>query len=337
MNFKKREIQFEEIGNNIADYDIQLIRKLAGELIEISRIKKENYPFREEYLGKLIKKMGMQRGKFLIDLDDLPDNFILRFNDHGKNILKNIFSHIKSNYGLDRVNRRYISKNRGGIRIAQASLIDLTKEEKEFVLINSKTCIIKPSNKESKILIFSKLNESLKEKVIFSPSLILLSIQLLLRKYGINSKIYPLCVYISSNGIASISWHLTIIGFNEICKFYDLCESYISIKYKRNNLKDILNKQKLRCLPMGLRIPYYLVNALEIQNKKGCFTTKDIMSISNKKRKSVYATVGYLAQLNLISVIKKNKCIKFWNITKEGMKILTETCENKERWDYLLN
>ena len=88
---------------------------------------------------------------------------------------------------------------------------------------------------------------------------------------------------------------------------------------------------------MGLRIPYYLVNALEIQNKKGFFTTKDIIGISNKKRKSVYATVGYLAQLNLISVIKKDKRIKFWNITKEGMKILTETCENKERWDYLLN
>jgi len=513
MNFKKQEIQSKEIKNISADNNTQIIRKLAKELVEISRIRKENYPFKEEYLDRLIKKIEAHSGKFLIDLEDLPDNFILRFNDHGKNILKNIFSHIKSNYGLDRVNRRwhtnfylinesinkwygglrtdtlkkyvkflydqkisifdlnevkknvielkasiksksiringlpidlrdekwalifgiipdsnlkdftfvaedkdfadvviralidvgidpyiknqynlvkikghsiighilniggmqrngrqliannclpswifscsnkyhaillskfldtegYVSKNRGGIRIAQASLIDLAKEEKEFVLINSKTSIIKPSNKQSKILIFSKLNESLKEKVLSSPSLILLSIQLLLRKYGINSKIYPLRVYISSNGNASISWHLTIIGFNEICKFYDLCGDYISIKYKRDNLKDTLNKQKIRCLPMGLRIPYYLINALEIQNKKGFFTTKDIIGISNKKRKSVYATVGYLAQLNLISVIKKDKRIKFWNITKECMKILTETCENKERWDYLLN
>ena len=171
----------------------------------------------------------------------------------------------------------FVSRGRGGIRIAQASLIELTKEEKEFVLMNSKTRIIKPSNKESKVIVFSKLNKNFREKVLSNPSLILLSIQLLLRKYGINSKMYPLCVYISSNGIASISWHLAILGFDETNKFYDLCGNYISINYKRNNIKEIL------------------INVIKIDNR-----------------------------------------VKFWNITEEGMKILEVTCENKEKWDYLL-
>ncbi|GEM_PF-4584494 len=512
MNFKKQEMPVNEIKNILADNDVQVIRSLGKELIEISVIKKEAYPFTEKYLDKIIEKMKANSGKNLIDMEDLPDNFIVRFNDTGKNILKDLFKFIKSNYGLDRVNRRwginfylineainechglrvgtfkkyiefldnqkinvfnlreakneitelkpsiksksilingfpidlrdkkwalifgiildsnlkeftfvaedrdfandvihaltnvgvnpyilnqgnlvkikghsiighiiniggmprnkrqliansclppwifscskdfnaillskfldtegYVSQGRGGIRIAQASLIDLTNEEKEFVLANSKTCIIRPSNKQSKVIIFSKLNENLKEKALSNPSLILLSIQLLLRKYRINSKIYPLCVYISSNGLASISWHLVIHGFDEMNKFYDLCGKHISIKYKRNNLKKILGKQKLKTLPMGLRFPFYLVNALEIQNKKGCFTTKDLIGTSNKNGKSVYAAVGCLAQLNLISIIKKNKHIKFWKITEEGMKKLKKTCENKERWEYLLN
>jgi len=203
--------------------------------------------------------------------------------------------------------------------------------------MNSVTKIIKPSNKKSKVMLFSKLNNDLKEKVLCNPSLILLSIQLLLRKYRINSSIYPLCVYISSNGIASISWHLAIFGFDNIKKFYELCGDYISIKYKKDNLKDILIKQKLKCLPMGLRIPYYLANALEVQNKKGYFTVGDIINISNKKRKTVYDTIGYLAQLNLISVTNKNRRVKSWNITQEGMKKLEESCKDKERLDYLLN
>src|SRR3989344_3607916 len=105
MNFSKQEMQHNEIGNNTFGYSNQLVRKLANELLEISKIKKGSYPFRGEYLDKLINKMEMNSGKYLIDLEDLPDNFILRFNDRGNNILKNIFSHIKSNYGLDRVNR----------------------------------------------------------------------------------------------------------------------------------------------------------------------------------------------------------------------------------------
>jgi len=107
MNFKKQEMQCNKIGNNTISYSNQLVRKLAKELIEISRIKNEAYPFREEYLNKLINKMELNSGKYLIGFGDLPDNFILRFNDEGKNIFKNIFSYIKSNYGIDRVNRRW--------------------------------------------------------------------------------------------------------------------------------------------------------------------------------------------------------------------------------------
>tara|TARA_Y100000310_G_scaffold255534_1_gene263012 strand:- start:5094 stop:6635 length:1542 start_codon:yes stop_codon:yes gene_type:complete len=511
MNFKKQEMQIKEIKNIPVDKEVQIVIRLAKELIEISRIKKEKYSLREECLDRLIKKMETSSSKFLIDLDDLPNHFILKFNNHGKNILKDLSNFMKERYGLDRVNRKYgvnfylinesinkgyeglrvdtlrkyikflsnqkinifdvniIKKNvvqlkpsikskyininglpfdlrdekwalifgiildtnmktftifaedkdfaheivstfnevgiepyvknlgnlvkikghsiighivniggievnykqliannflplwmfscsrkyhsillskfldtegyvpnsLSGIRIAQASLIKLTKEERGFILLNCKVNIISSSNKESKVVIFSKLDENLKEKVLSNPSLILIGIQLLLRKYGINAKIYPVNVYISSNGIASISWHLAIFGFDNIRLFYDLCGKYISIKYKRDNIKKILNGQKLSCLPRGLRIAYYLFNAVEIQNSKGFFTTKDLIERTKKNKKTVYDTVGYLAQLNMINVIKKNNRIKLWNITERGIKKLNDTCQDTEKWNYL--
>lgn len=510
MNFKKQEMQIEEIRNSPTGEKFQIIQDLAKELTEISRLRKDKYPFKDEYLDLTINKIKANPGKFLIDLENLPDNFILRFNEYGKGILKNLVNFVKTNYGLDRVNRKlgvnfylfnesinkwkgglrvdtlkkylnfvsnqklavldineikksvneikpsiksraikidglpidlreekwasligiildsnlrefdlvaedeafamevvssiknvgvspnvkfsgnlvrikghsiigqllniagfdrykkqliannclpywifycskkyhavllskfldtegYVPKGRSGIRIAQASLIELTEEERKFVLRNCSTKIIRPSNKESKVIIFSNLTENLKEKVLSNPSLMLISIQLLLRKYGINSKVYPINVYISSNGVASISWHLAIIGFTELKKFYDLCNEYISIKYKRGNLKKILEKQKVNCLPMGLRNAYYLVNALKIQSSKGYFTTRDLIYATGRKKKTVYDTVGYLARLNLIKTIKKMR-IKLWNVTGEGMKKVDGICIDKERWDYL--
>ncbi len=87
--------------------EIEYIRELAKELIEISGIKKEKYPFREECIDKLTKKMKINPGKFLIYLEDLPDYCTWKFNEKGKNILNKLLSFVKDNYGLDRINRKY--------------------------------------------------------------------------------------------------------------------------------------------------------------------------------------------------------------------------------------
>ena len=47
MNFNNQEIQIKEIKNIQLNKTLQIIRKLAKELIEISRIKKEKFPFKE--------------------------------------------------------------------------------------------------------------------------------------------------------------------------------------------------------------------------------------------------------------------------------------------------
>ena len=86
---------------------------------------------------------------------------------------------------------------------------------------------------------------------------------------------------------------------------------------------------------MGLRISHYLINALKIQNNQGYFTTKDLISITKKNKKTVHNTVGYLAQLNLIKTTDKRDHIKLWKITDKGMEHIESICQNKEDWDYL--
>ena len=504
----------QKLEDRNKDFETETITKLAQELISISKIKKEKYPFRKEYLGKLIGKWKATSGKYIVDLEDLPSNCIVKFNDEGKNILKNLLNFVKEKYGLDRVNRKYginfylvrdsisrreggltvgairkylkfsldnkltifdidvlkrniieiktstkskaikvnglpidlrdekwapifgiildsylkkfkfvaedrefadyvksafsdvgidpyfkeergnligikghsvishiiniagietnkkqlmannclplwmfscsgkyhaillskfldtegyVPKGRAGIRIAQASFIDLTKDEKEFVLSNCKNTIIKPSNKESKVIIFTKLNDGLKEKALSNPSLILLSTQLLLRMYGINSKIYPVNIYISSNGKAAVSWHLAIIGFSEIRKFYELCSNYISIKYKKDNIQKILEKQKAKCLPMGLRILNFLVHAYHIEKDKGYFTSKDLMNLIKRNVKSVNNDIGHIAAKNLIKTISIEDHLKFWVLTEKGRNHLKDHLGlDKQTWNNLI-
>ncbi len=170
-----------------------------------------------------------------------------------------------------------------------------------------------------------------------NPPLILISIQLLLRKYRINSKLYPIRIYILDNGRASISWHLAIIGFNEIRKFYDLCKDCIRVDYKKENIKKILDNQKERCLPIGLRIVYYLINAKKIEDERGYFTSKNLIEITKRIKKTVNNTISYLAQLDLIECSNKTGHLKHWILTEKGMKYLDRTNQNKENWDYLFN
>jgi hypothetical protein len=217
----------------------------------------------------------------------------------------------------------YVPKTNAGIRITQSSSIDLTNEEKKFILSSCKIRVISSSRKESKIVIFSKLTDNLKEKVLQNPSFFLISIQLLLMKYKIKSIVYPVCVYISSNGRASISWHLTIMGFENMKKFYDLCGEYISVGYKKQNLKAILSKQKQEHLPKNMSIHYYLDLSSKIENKKGYFTTIDLAGKTSKKRKTIINLVGSLAKQNLVEKIGKKGDNHKWRISNKGREMLS--------------
>ncbi|MFC1691352.1 hypothetical protein ACFL0W_04175 [Nanoarchaeota archaeon] len=508
ISSKIQRIESEEIANGSA---IDLINELTEELIDISQLKREKYPFRKEYSDKLINKIKAKTGKSLISLEDLSGPWILKFNETGCKILTNLMMFIKEKYGIDRTLRKdgvnfylindsiikgncsltvdtirkyfkflqkqkinisgmndihkraiqiktsikskpikinglpinmkdekwalifgiildthlrkfefvaedrdfaqqvrlsfrevgiepyfqnkgnltkikghsiishlinfggietnkkqliannhlpswmflcskkyhgillskfidtegYVPKGKNGVRIAQSSFIEINEPERQFVLTNSKTNFIKPVNVASQSIVFSKLNKILKEKVLSNPPLILVSSQLLLRKYKINSTVYPIHLYISSNNIASAGWHLAIFGFNNLKNLNDLCGKYLSIKYKKDALKNILEQQKSECLPLGLRINYYLANAKQIQNAKGYFTTKDLIKVTNKKKKTVYNTVGYLAKLKLIKTIDKVNSSKFWVLTEKSHKILEKTCNNKEQFDHL--
>src|SRR3989344_479751 len=162
MNLNNQKMEIEEMKN------IKLVRRLAKELIEISSIKQEKYPFREEYMDKLLKKMMLNHGKFLIDLDDLPDRCILNFNDAGKNLLNNLLSFIKDKYGLDKTNRRYnvnfylisdsINKGHGGLSVGTLKKYIKFLSDQELNIFDmkeiKKTIIkLKASNKSKAIVI----------------------------------------------------------------------------------------------------------------------------------------------------------------------------------------
>lgn len=507
MNLNNQKM-IEEVS---IDKTVQIAKKLANELIEISRIKKQKHPFKKEYLNKLIKRWKTNPGKHIIHLLDLPDYFTIKFSDNGKKEIKRIYDYFRI-FGLSRLSRKYkinlylihellitkrssylsvksikklvhliskfnpdffeinkfekeiieirpgkrakslklenglpiklndnkwasifgiifdsylkkfnfatidrmfikeinqnlnqigvcsfiineksiyktggqsiignlislagvsIDKNqlssdnslpkwvfsctsekfqkillskiidtegcapdkRGMVRIAQSIKLDLSFDELNLVLSKSKKYMIKPSEVVSHITSFSKLPKESQDKFLSNPPLILISTQLLLRKYKINSQLYPLDVSFSVKGMPAARWHLIIQGYTSIGKLYELCNKFLTMK--KEKFESYLSDRKRICLSKGLRISHYLINALKIQNNQGYFTTKDLIKMTKKNKKTVHNTVGYLARLNLIKTTDKGDNIKLWKITGKGMEHLENVCQNKEDWDYL--
>ncbi len=188
----------------------------------------------------------------------------------------------------------HVNKRKPQIRIAQSSLLSINQKERGYILDNAKETIIRPSGKKSCVLLYSKLNQELKEKVLDNPPLILLSVQLLLRKYKINSCLYSTNVYISSNNLCSIGWQLCINGYADVKKFYEHVGEYISIKYKREGiLNSIKGRSKIHA-GKRLKKAYYLLQALEIEKEKGMFSIKELTEICKKKPKTIYNAFGEL-------------------------------------------
>ena len=76
-------------------------------MIHISNIKKGKYPFKKEYLNKLLARYKENRGLHKVHFVDLPQDCILEFNKEGHAILNQIFTKVKLNYGLDAIHRKH--------------------------------------------------------------------------------------------------------------------------------------------------------------------------------------------------------------------------------------
>ena len=206
------------------------------------------------------------------------------------------------------------------------------------VLKNSKKTIIKPSGAKSYALIFSKLNDELKERVLNNPSYVLLSTQLLLREYKINSTIYPINVYISNNNLCSISWHLSIDTFKDVERFYENFGEYISIPYKKENISNSLQQhiKSQSFLPSKLRYAYYLLIMSKIEKLKGYFYTRDIINKYGLRKKTVITTIGELKANNFVVKIGKQGRFHKMKITEKGRNIISDYPSYQEFKDLIL-
>ncbi|MEK6835198.1 MAG: hypothetical protein AABX61_02975 [Nanoarchaeota archaeon] len=489
---------------------IEEIKKLGNELIKFSKITQKKYPFREEYLDKLIERLNTSNEKYIIHLFDLPNTFLIRFNEEGINILKEIYLFLKSRYKISGLYRKYkvnfylihymlisksqnslsiktlksyikffeqnnlailninklektvisigpmgeshlmhvnglpidlrkeewaylfgvlleswikrfkfvakdklfaeeINKNlekvgvkpyfkfkelfhvyghsvigniisiaglnvnksqiianntipfwiitktnkkyhsillskildtegnsyskRHNITITQSSHLPLKEDELNFILNKSKKTIIKASGATSYTISLSELSESIRKKVVLNPPLVLISIQILLRKYKINSSIYPSVVYISENNLASINWHLNIQGFFDIKRFYDLCKDFITISYKKKNIEENLSKSKETHMSMNLRSLYYLINAFEIENNKLYFTSEDLFKITKKSKNEINHAIWDLHNLRFIKQIGKESRFRKLVISEDGKSyLINKNINNKEEF-----
>lgn len=232
----------------------------------------------------------------------------------------------------------YSNKNKPHIRISQSSLLPINKKEEKFILDNSKETTIKPSGAKSYVLLFSRLNRELKEKVLNNPSLMLLSVQLLLRKYKINSTIYPVNVYISNNYLCSISWHLSIHTFEDIRRFYEYFGGDISIPYKKENILNSINQDfnSQPNLHKNLRFVYYLLLASEIEKRNGYFKIREIIEIYKRGYKTVYNTIGELRANKYIFRIGKRGKFDKLKVSQKGADLLKDYPDYKEFKDLML-
>ncbi len=228
----------------------------------------------------------------------------------------------------------YVCEKKGTVCIAQCNRIILDDSEKYSVLSSSRSTIIKPSNVESKMIFFGKIDANIQEKILENVPLILVSTQLLLRNQGINSHLYPLRLTIDSKGNVSALWNLKIQTNNDLVKFYKLCEPYITIKYKLARLISIKDK-KTNLLPRQLKKVFYLKHAQILEQRTGFFTVSEMIAFTNRAAKSVYNEIGALEQKGYFYSIFKNGHIKHRKLTLLGKQYLDENNCSLEEYDSL--
>ena len=215
----------------------------------------------------------------------------------------------------------YVCKSKGAVRFAQANRIYVKPNELNFLLrkFSQEFIIGKTSTKRVN---FQQLTGQLKENVLSSPPLILITTQLLLKHNRINSHLYPLRVNIDGQENISALWNLNIQTNKDIATFHELCGLFISISYKKQRLGDALKTNFP--LPKGLSKHFFLSHALSIQKLKGSFTVSDLITSTRRNKKSVYNEVGVMENKGLIYSDFKKGHVKHRKLTEAGKAIINE-------------
>ncbi len=206
------------------------------------------------------------------------------------------------------------------LKISNDQTINLKKLSKKEIIKNSFSIILKIG--------ISKIPENIKDIIIENPPLILVSLQILLRKFKINSNVCPSFVYIKSNDKVATMWDLHING-KDIDKFRELCFPHMVL-----NKFDNFRKRKENISP-NTRMLYYLLLAKEAENKKGYFFIKDVISISHRKPKNIWNNLALLKRKGFVKTVEKIGMSNKLKISKEGYEFLNQNINSMEEWNYL--
>lgn len=221
---------------------------------------------------------------------------------------------------IDTEGNIHIAKNKKGgmVRIAQNRLHPLIGKEEL-----TQTKLMKYNLLNHSMLhytFFNNLSTSLKQKILNDPPLLLVSLQLLLELENINSSLYPLQVYLRPDGSVCSAWQLIISRKKNLEKILSLTENYLILK--KEKLNKLVNRYTRDVVSPGDRFISVLSPALRIQQEKGYFTTPELIKTTKRKGKTIQNIVGILASKQLIHQIGKNRKIKKWVITQEGLHLL---------------
>lgn len=201
----------------------------------------------------------------------------------------------------------YLSKDSSQAAITQTNNIQLI--ESDFIKIKdiSKEYIIKASGTKIMKVNYNKLSDDMKATVMNNPCLILISLQLLLKKLGINSFINPEYLYIDSGNDTNIMWNLRIFG-SDLNRFVEICSHYVN----SDKLDDFYKRRA--CLPRNTKTLFYLMHAKIIEDKQGYFRIKDVINLTDRNKKSVY---------NSIASLERDGLIKKVEVTRRDSKLIT--------------
>ncbi|MFH1586542.1 MAG: hypothetical protein ABID38_01645 [Candidatus Diapherotrites archaeon] len=157
--------------------------------------------------------------------------------------------------------------------------------------------------------ISQKENPGIVKKIREDPPLILISVQHLLENIGVNSRLNLEKIYLKRNLDLCSSWNLIVHGKNNMESIYNLIR-YTSVK--GHKLKELLGKYKNSSCGRNQRIPNFITTISDIGKCRTAFTSKDIVSETRRKFKTVVSDLEYMRSKNIIECVGKEGRFKKW-------------------------
>ena len=115
---------------------------------------------------------------------------------------------------------------------------------------------------------------------------------------------------------------VSIISFEDVKRFYENFGEFISVPYKKENIKNALKRKKEEHLYKNVAKAYFLSLAQYIENKKSFFNIKEITKICDKKPKTIYNAFGKLISKGFIEKVGQEGRFDKLKISEIGHKYL---------------